>query len=223
MRHTGGAEDATRERAALYALGALEAEEARSFERHLDEGCDECAAEVESFAAVGCALALAVPQRTPPASAREKLLAHVSANTEATPSEESGRTEPRGVERAAPTATPTATNLSDLLIVRAGEGEWFESEDPGVTVKLLYVDRERETYTTLVRMSPGSRIPRHRHRGAEQCLVLEGDVSSGPHTLSAGDFNCAPSGSIHDELTSEGGALLLIISPESYEVLAPRA
>ena len=38
MRHTE-AEDATRELAALYALGALEAEEARSFEAHLDEGC----------------------------------------------------------------------------------------------------------------------------------------------------------------------------------------
>lgn len=218
MRHTR-AEDATRELAAPYALGALDAEEARSFEEHLEEGCAACAAEVEGFAAVCSALALAPPAAAPPAAAREKLLARVSAEAEGARPENSGRPAPPDTGR----ADSPAANASELLVVRAGEGEWTETEDSGVFVKLLYVDRERETYTTLVRMSPGSRIPRHRHRGAEQCLVLEGDVSSGPHTLSAGDFNCAPAGSVHDELTSDGGALLLIISPESYEVLTPRA
>lgn len=218
MRDTQAA-DATCELSALYALGALEGEEARSFERHLDEGCAACAAEVEAFAKTCDALALAAPAAAPPASARAKLLARVSTEDEGTPPETSARRAPRSEAR----ADSTEKNASDLLIVRAGEGEWVETEDPGVSFKLLYVDRERATVTTLVRMSPGSRIPRHRHRGAEQCLVLEGDVSSGPHTLSAGDFNCAPEGSVHDELTSERGALLLIVSPESYEVLAPRA
>jgi anti-sigma factor ChrR (cupin superfamily) len=218
MRHTR-AEDAACELAALHALGALEGEEARSFERHLEEGCAACAAGVEGFAAVCSALALAPPAAAPPPSAREKLLARVSSEAEGAQPEKSERPAPRDTGRA---GSPAA-NVSALLVVRAGEGEWMETEDSGVSVKLLYVDRERETYTTLVRMSPGSRIPRHRHRGAEQCLVLEGDVCSGPHTLAAGDFNCAPAGSVHDELTSDGGALLLIISPESYEVLAPRA
>ncbi len=193
-------DEATCELSALYALGALEHEEARAYEHHLAEGCESCATEVEEFGATCFALAQAAPEAAPPEAARERLLSRVSAETR----------------------RPSA-NASDLLVVRAGEGEWFETEDSGVFVKLLYADRERETVTTLVRMSPGSRIPRHRHRGAEQCFVLEGDVSSGPHTLGAGDFNCAPAGSIHDELSSDGGALLLIISPESYEVLAPRA
>lgn len=218
MRETR-AEDAACELAALYALGALGGEEARSFEEHLGEGCAACAAEVEGFDAVCSALALAPTAAAPPASAREKLLARVASEAEGTRPENSARPAPRDSGR----ADSPAADVSELLVVRAGEGEWMETEDSGVFVKLLYVDRERETYTTLVRMSPGSRIPRHRHRGAEQCLVLDGDVSSGPHTLSAGDFNCAPAGSVHDELTSGGGALLLIISPESYEVLAPRA
>jgi anti-sigma factor ChrR (cupin superfamily) len=218
MRHTQ-AEGATCELAALYALGALEGTEARSFEQHLDEGCAACAAEVEAFAETCAALALAAPAAAPPASARERLLARVSEESGGPPPETSGRPAPRSEAR----ADSPAADASGLLVVRAGEGEWLKTEDPGVFVKLLYVDRERETVTTLVRMSPGSRIPPHRHRGAEQCLVLEGDVSSGVHTLSAGDFNCAPAGSVHDELTSERGALLLIVSPGSYEVLAPRA
>jgi len=39
----------TRERAALYALGTLEGEEARSFEQHLQTGCRDCQAEVQGF------------------------------------------------------------------------------------------------------------------------------------------------------------------------------
>jgi putative transcriptional regulator len=220
MRHTQ-ADEATCELAAPYALGALDPEEARAFEGHLAGGCAACAAEVEAFGATCLALALAAPEAAPPPSARARLLSRVSgeAQVSSEESEESRRPSPRDE---APDS-PSAKDAPGLLIVRAGEGEWRETEDPGVSVKLLYVDRGRETVTTLVRMSPGSRIPRHRHRGAEQCLVLEGDVTSGVHTLSAGDFNCAPEGSVHDELTSERGALLLIVSPESYEVLAPRA
>ncbi|MCA1632458.1 MAG: cupin domain-containing protein [Acidobacteria bacterium] len=201
MRDTQSA-DAACELAALYALGALDGEEARSFEGHLAGGCVACAAEIEGLADVCGALALAQPPRRPPAGAREKLLARVA-----------------GESRAA----STTAGALDLLVVRAGEGEWVETPDPGVFVKLLFVDREHDTYTTLVRMAPGARVPAHRHRGAEQCLVLEGDLRSVVNVLVAGDFNCAPAGSIHDELTTEQGALLLIVAPESYEVIEPRS
>lgn len=199
---TDGTAEAACEMAVLYALGALDAEEARAFEEHLGGGCEACAAEVEGLADVCGALALAQPPRTPPTSAREKLLARVA-----------------GESRAA----STAAGALDLLVVRAGEGAWVETSDPGVFIKQLFVDHEHDTYTTLVRMSPGARVPAHRHRGVEQCLVLEGDLRSVANILVAGDFNCAPAGSIHDELTTERGALLLIVAPESYEVIEPRS
>lgn len=211
MSHTQ-TEDAACELAAPYALGALDPEEARSFEEHLNAGCAACAAEVSEFADTAAALVWAAPPRTPPEGMREKLISRVLAEArDARPTPPESR------------AASTAGGASDLLIVRAGEGEWAETSDPGVFVKLLFADRERDTYTTLVRMSPGARIPSHLHRGAEQCLVLEGDVSSGGQTLRAGDFNRAPAGSVHGELTTERGALLLIVAPESYEVLAPPA
>ncbi len=37
--------------------------------------------------------------------------------------------------------------------------------------------------------------------------------------MGAGDFNCSLTGSVHDELTTNSGALLFIVSPKSYEVL----
>ena len=195
---TDGAAEAACELAALYALGALDREEARAFEEHLGEGCGACAAEVEGFADVCAEMALASPPRTPPAGARARLLARLAGESP---------------------AVSAVAEASDLLVVRAGEGEWVETSDPGVSVKLLFVDREHDTYTTLVRMSPGARVPAHRHRGAEQCLVLEGDLRTVANVLHAGDFNCAPAGSVHDELTTKQGALLLIVAPESYEVL----
>ena len=200
MMHEGTEEEATG-RAALYALGALEADEAARFAKHLS-GCAACAAEVAGFGEAVAALAEAPPPAEPPAGARARLLARIA-----------------GAEGGSGTGAPGA----EFYIVRAGEGEWRATEDEGVTYKLLFADRERGTVTTLVRMRPGSSIRAHRHLGVEQCLVLEGDLSSGPHRMSAGDFNCSLPGSVHEELTTGGGALLLLVSPATYESLGPRA
>jgi anti-sigma factor ChrR (cupin superfamily) len=204
--------------AALYALGALDMEEARDFESHLAEGCDACAAELREFERVVESLALAAPPAAPPAGVRARLLTLVA-------SDERGG----GPNLAVPqTEAESQTNAVEskskrdargYLVVRADEGEWVETDDAGVSYKLLFADRERGTYTTLVRMQPGARIPAHRHLGVEQCLVLEGDLSSGPVKMSAGDFNCSFPDSIHDEIKTDGGALLLFVSPAQYEVV----
>jgi len=244
MRHTTTDEE-TSARAALHALGALDEREARDFEEHVAAGCDVCAAELREFRGVAADLALAAMPATPPARVRSRLLALAAeeardGQAEEAPETHSARTdaniaradagvvhEGEGVVRAG--ADEGAFDMSranvpsGFLIVRAGEGEWRETEDRGVSFKLLFVDRERATVTTLLRMEPGARIPRHRHLGVEQCLVLEGDVRSGPHRMTAGDFNCSLPGSIHDELTTDGGALLLLVSPESYERLESNA
>lgn len=209
-----GTEDAMRELAALYALGALGQHEARAFEEHLEEGCEGCAAELREMREAAEALAVAAPALDPPAGAREKLLARVAA-------EEDGRREPRGGggERREQRA-PQFTGASDFVVVRKDEGEWFETADAGVFAKVLFVDRERDTVTSLVRLSPGARIRPHRHKGVEQCLILEGEMRSGDMVLGAGDFNCAMNESVHNEIYTETGALFLIVAPESYEVLA---
>jgi anti-sigma factor ChrR (cupin superfamily) len=199
MSHTTVDEEAAG-RAALYALGALEGDEAREFEEHLAAGCAACEAELREFETVAGDLGLAAREAEPPAGVRARLLALVS--------------EDKGGESGAGVAP-------GFLVVRAGEGRWRPTDDAGVSFKLLFSDRERGTVTTLVRMEPGSRIRSHRHLGVEQCLVLEGDVRSGSIGMKAGDFNCSLPGSVHEELVSDGGALLLIVSPEHYEPVGP--
>jgi anti-sigma factor ChrR (cupin superfamily) len=195
--------------AALYALGTLDAAEARAFEQHVAEGCEACAAELRASEETVAQLAFAVPPAAPTASVRERLLALASADADS----------------AAPTGRDSTSRAgtSNFIVLRAGEGEWIETEDAGVSYKLLFADDARGTFTTLVRMRPGARIPAHRHLGVEQCLVLEGDVRTGDIAMKAGDFNCSLPGSVHEELLTDAGALLLIVSPERYEVVAPHA
>ncbi|HEX8151430.1 MAG TPA: cupin domain-containing protein [Pyrinomonadaceae bacterium] len=202
MSHTTFDEEAAG-RAALYALGALEGAEAREFEEHLAAGCARCEAGLREFETVAGDLGLAAPEAEPPAGVRARLLALVS--------EDKGGGE------------SGAGDAPGFLVVRAGEGRWRPTDDAGVSFKLLFADSERGTVTTLVRMEPGARIRSHRHLGVEQCLVLEGDVRSGRVGMTAGDFNCSLPGSVHEELVSDGGALLLLVSPEHYEPVGPHA
>ena len=60
--------------AAAYALGSLDAAEKAAFEAHLAT-CEECAAEVQELCRAAQVLAYAVPQRTPPAGLRDRVLA----------------------------------------------------------------------------------------------------------------------------------------------------
>jgi anti-sigma factor ChrR (cupin superfamily) len=212
MKHTL-LEDEAGELAAGYALGALDRSEARAFEEHLAGGCEACAAELKDFAALVPYLALAVPEATPPADVLGKLLSHISEETRGAQQQSYEADEQQAH------APKKPSSPSDLLVIRAQEGAWTETPDRGVFVKVLFTDPAQATVTSLVRISPGARVPRHRHKGVEQCLVLEGDLRSGGQVLGAGDYNCAMPGSIHEELTSTQGTLLLIVAPESYEVL----
>ena len=235
MSHTTTDEEAAG-RAALYALGALEGDEAREFEEHLAAGCQPCAAELHLFEGVVADLGLAAPEAEPPTSVRSRLLALVSEGAAGTPGgadddcAETAHADTPAEHAEAPAkqadAPADGPNLlgggEGFLVVRAGEGEWLPTEDAGVAYKLLFADPGRGTVTTLVRMRPGSRIRSHRHLGIEQCLVLEGDVSSGAIRMTTGDFNCSLPGSVHEELVTDKGALLLIVSPEHYEPVEPR-
>lgn len=194
------AEEELEESAALYALGALGQHEARTLDQHLAEGCEVCASELKEFESVVEALAFAAPAATPPPGAREKLLARLGAEAE----------------------TAAQSNDEDTalppVVVRADEGRWFEMSE-GVLCKQLFVDPTRNTVTTLLRLKPGARMPMHRHRGIEECYVVEGDVCTNNQNLKAGDYTCAMEGSIHRPITTINGALLLIVAPQSYEVL----
>ncbi|HVF44576.1 MAG TPA: cupin domain-containing protein [Pyrinomonadaceae bacterium] len=210
--------------AAGYALGALGGEEARAFEAHMEGGCDACAAELREFESVVGSLGLAAPEAEPPGGARARLLERLAAGGESEGPGAGAAGAPGSKDSASASADSSRPLCGEgFLVVRAGEGQWLPTGDAGVSFKLLYTDRERGTFTTLVRMEAGASIRAHRHLGVEQCLVIEGDLRAGSVEMGAGDFNCSLPGSVHEEISTAGGALFLIVGPERYEVVSPRA
>lgn len=142
-----GPNDDLRELASLYALDALAQEEKAAFEAHMGAGCAVCLAEVTSFRKVTGAIGLSVDPVSPPAELRERLM-----------------------ETVARTAQPPARNspgvLYDkdgVLIARPREMTWTGGELPGVFLKVLFSDSTRGYTTAMVRMTPGTHYPSHRH------------------------------------------------------------
>jgi anti-sigma factor ChrR (cupin superfamily) len=104
-----------------------------------------------------------------------------------------------------------------IYSMRADEGTWIVSDIPGVRVKVLSLDRDRDLAVMLLRVAPGSRYPAHSHSTAEECYVISGEITIHGRRLGAGDFHHAEAHSHHDVIFSERGAeVLLVASPRDY-------
>lgn len=92
--------------------------------------------------------------------------------------------------------------------VRAAEGRWLEV-GPGIARKLLWTDASTESW--MLRLAPGAVVRGHLHPADEECVVLEGSLRIGSDlVLGQGDYHVAASGSVHEDVTTETGALLYI-------------
>ena len=179
------------EQAALYAMGSLAGEERDAFERLLAAGDPEAVAAVEALQSTMEALVAAVPPPGIRPNTKDRLMASVL-DTKLT-----------GFEEPEP----------GVHVLRAGNGKWRETGFPGVTTKILHIEKETRMATTLLRLEPGAKYPPHSHSMLEQCLVISGDVRLGSKLqIFAGDYEKALPGTEHEFLTSDSGCELLIIS-----------
>ncbi len=81
----------------------------------------------------------------------------------------------------------------------------MDAPAPGVQYRQLNGPK-----TMLVRMAPKTWLPAHDHKFGEQCLVLEGSITSDGVTAYSGDYTYMPKGSAHSAIYSETGAVFLI-------------
>jgi anti-sigma factor ChrR (cupin superfamily) len=183
------------ELAASYALGALDSGERIAFEDHLRDGCPQCEAALRGYSEIVDEFAESLAQ-DPPVKVRRRLLAEV------------GRV-----------PNPSSSLPEGVLIARSAEVPWRPMFD-GVACKLLHTDRIRRYSTSLVRMDPGARLPRHRHDDVEELYILSGDLSVSGEVVRAGDYCRANPDTVHDESFSETGCLFLLMASHQNEMLA---
>jgi len=192
--------DEARDRAALYALGALPPDDARAFEQHLHNGCTVCEAEVAAFAAVTADLGLAAAPHRPRPSVRARVLDRIATEQVLTRQPEFER--------------------DGVRFVRSARLPWHEAVSPQVEVKTLFVDLERGYVTKLVRMPPGAALRPHRHVDVEESYVIEGDLLVSGVAMQAGDYCRAEPGSIHSGVVTRGGCVFIAVSSQRDEPLA---
>jgi len=109
---------------------------------------------------------------------------------------------------------------SGTATTRAADMQW-QTIGPGVELKILRANRERNDQTVLMRMQPGAVVVGHRHTQEEECFVLEGEVFIGSHRLRQGDMHVARPGVVHEPIHAPRGALLMIRSempPQSFRI-----
>jgi len=200
------------ELAALYALSALSGLEMEAVER---EQAEHSAfwREVRSLRDAAAGLAESGPRRRP----RHDLWPSIRARL--------------GPRSSAPASAPGSSpqvwrswreeRPIDAWTFAAREGAFEPTALPGIHVRRLFVDEQADRITMLVRMDAGAAYPAHRHGGAEECYVLEGDLEIvGKQELRAGDYQRMETGSIHPLQRTRNGCLLLITSSRHDELVA---
>ncbi len=94
--------------------------------------------------------------------------------------------------------------------------EWIEPEwaevAPGISVKLLATDRERDRVSMLVRLAPGTDYPPHTHAGVEELHLLQGELWIDERKLHAGDYNRAEPGTADKRVWSETGCTCVLVT-----------
>ena len=91
------------------------------------------------------------------------------------------------------------------------EAEW-EVVAPGISVKMLATDTERDIVSMLVRLVPGGEYPAHTHAGTEELHLLEGELWIDDRKLYAGAYNRAEAGTGDKRVWSETGCACVLVT-----------
>jgi quercetin dioxygenase-like cupin family protein len=98
-----------------------------------------------------------------------------------------------------------AAHASESLTVRESPDQWQEYA-PLIKRRLLW--HEGPLAAMLWWAEPGASVPHHAHGHDEECLMLRGDLFQDDYLLREGDYQLAPSGSAHESVSTDTGALI---------------
>jgi len=97
-----------------------------------------------------------------------------------------------------------------LLCVQCDDLPWKPSTfAAGLSVKDVAVTGGLEMQ--ILRFEPGARLPPHEHECPEFIYVLEGELIVAGRRLSPGCASVASAGSVHSDVHSETGCVLVLV------------
>jgi quercetin dioxygenase-like cupin family protein len=108
-------------------------------------------------------------------------------------------------------ASETATRAFVPTLEVPVKPEWEEAA-PGIHVKILATNSEKDSVTMLVRLDPGTDYPGHTHAGIEELHLLHGILKVDDRTLYPGDFIHAEAGSVDHRVWSESGCTCFLVT-----------
>jgi putative transcriptional regulator len=95
---------------------------------------------------------------------------------------------------------------------------WKTTRHPGVGIWFYAADRASGRTLALIRMEPGCGYPRHKHRGEERLLVLQGGYRDEAGEHHAGAFASYEDGSEHAPVALAGpGAVPCVLLALAHE------
>lgn len=182
----------------LYALDSLGSEDSREFASHVDV-CPVCRHELQALQSTLGVLGYAAPVAAPPGELKARVLARVPA-----------------------TVMPAQPPRTILDVLRMSDVVWEPSEYPGISFHWLRHEVATGTAAALVKIQPGCRYAAHRHRGGEDCLVLQGGFRDRRGEYHAGDFVYYEPDSIHYDFQAleDAECILFIIAHGGLEILS---
>lgn len=104
-----------------------------------------------------------------------------------------------------------------MFVKRAADREWKATDYPGIE-RSLFRNNDTGGRSSVVRLTRGSRLPRHAHEGTEEVVVLAGTVRIGGVELSAGDYLFTSPGEEHD-VVAISDASIFVSSQRSTPVV----
>jgi anti-sigma factor ChrR (cupin superfamily) len=96
------------------------------------------------------------------------------------------------------------------VYVKPQDMEWAPTKFKGISIKILYEDKEKGEMTCLLKWEPGATLPMHKHPEIEQSFVLEGSFYDHDGICRAGEYVWRHPGSFHETHSDEGAVFLAV-------------
>jgi anti-sigma factor ChrR (cupin superfamily) len=104
-------------------------------------------------------------------------------------------------------AQPT---IGGSIYVKPQDMAWEPTQFDGISIKVLYEDKERGEMTCFLKWEKGATLPMHKHPEIEQSYVIEGSFYDHDGICRAGEFVWRRIGSFHETHSDEGAVILAI-------------